>query len=135
MVKTSIIGLIVAGCLTLAYASKHFWRGEVMPIDKVGKTWGKGAFDLKKFKESGEKDRAKMAYSLVSQQKQYLGKDVTEIRSLFGDPDGFYFRDTFPAYIIQRRIHETDSAWQIVFLLDNNFKVSEIFVHKNCCDK
>lgn len=134
MVKTFFISMVVVGFLAFSWA-KHFWRGEVMPIEKVGQTWGKEAFDLKKFKEGSEKDRAKMAYSLIKQQKQFLGKDVTEIRSSFGDFDGFYFRDTFPTYLIQSRKKDSDSAWQIVFLLDNNFKVSEIFVHKNCCDK
>ncbi len=135
MVK-AIFGFSFGIILAVASVSgaKHFWRGEVLPIDQVGQKWGKGPFDLDKFKNAAEGDRAKMAYSLLKEKKKFVGKDAVAIRQEFGDWDGFYFRDSFPAYLIQSRTKESETAWQIVFQLDNDFKVADIFVHKNCCE-
>ena len=73
-----------------------------------------------------------MAYSLIKSEK-YLGKSVSEIRQELGDPDGYYFSDTYPAYIITDAVNKGVDVWQIVFLIDKNRKISEVVVHKNCC--
>ncbi len=70
----------------------------------------------------------------VKNQKKFHGRFVTDIRNDFGTPDGFYFSDVFPAYLIQRAETRDQEAWQIVFLLDSDRKVKKVILHKNCCD-
>lgn len=76
--------------------------------------------------------RAKMTADLLKKQNLFKGQTVREIKNALGNPDGFYFTDIYPAYLIDMT---TDDSWQIVFLLDKEHKVSELIVHKNCCDK
>ena len=74
-----------------------------------------------------------MAYSIIKDSK-LLGKSVKFIRENLGDPDGFYFIDSYPAYIIQQGKNHEEETWQIVFKLNEKYNVREIIVHKNCCD-
>ena len=113
-----------------------FGVGETMSIQKVCKRWGKTPFDLEKFKSASNNEfiRAQMACSLLKKQKQFRGKDRVEIRSIFGDYDGHYFSDMFPTYMIEIAKKRGEDSWQIVFLIDRKEKISEIIVHKNCCD-
>lgn len=127
----SFIGLSFAGFSV----AKHFWRGETMSQSKVEKKWGSSPLNLEEFRNGELKSRAKMAFSLLKDQKKFFGKDVWEVRKEFGDPDGFYFKDMFPAYIIDEGVGEDPDTWQVVFMLDKHNKVSEIIVHKNCCDR
>lgn len=60
--------------------------------------------------------------------------EVLEVRQHLGAPDGLYFSDVFPAYMIHRGRGATEDSWQIVFLLTNDRRVEDIVVHKNCCD-
>ncbi len=113
---------------------QHFWRGQVLSADDVGKKWGTSELKIDEFKKGNEKIRASMAHSLVKRQKDFVGTFVTEIRKKFGDPDGFYFSDVFPAYMIHRGKTNQEESWQIVFLLNNDRKVEKVIVHKNCCD-
>lgn len=124
----SFILFIFLGSFSLA---RHFWRGETLSQERVGARWGQSLFLVEKFRSASESERAKMAASLLKNQSQFIGKDPTEIRKKLGDPDGFYFSDLFPAYIIQSAHTSKEEAWQIVFLLDTKEKVSEIVVHKN----
>jgi hypothetical protein len=114
--------------------AKHFWQGSVMDATKVAQKWGTENLDVSKFKNGSEEQRAKFAYSLLQNEKKYIGKDVRQIRSELGDPDGFYFKDVFPAYIIQSAKTKKEEAWQIVFLLDRKRTVESVIVHKSCCD-
>lgn len=113
---------------------KHFWRGETLSKAQVTERWGDTAFDAEKFKNGNEAIRSKMAASLLRNPAAFTGLDALDIRKTLGNFDGFYFRDNFPTYIIHTETDNSDSTWQLVFLLDNKFKVSSIIVHKNCCD-
>ena len=73
-----------------------------------------------------------MTYDLLAHVDHFRGMKTPEVRAELGDPDGFYFRDSFPAYIIDEG---TQEGFQIVFLLNNQFKVSNVIVHKNCCER
>lgn len=115
------------GCVSLA---KHFWRGETKSVSAVEKQWGHEPFDAAKFKSGDYKARAKMAASMMTS-KVLIGKSIDDIEKLLGTWDGYYFTDMFPAYIIQDGRIEKGDSWQIVFLLDKNYKTSEIIVHKN----
>lgn len=115
------------------FATPHFWRGSLMSLSQAEKRWGKEKFEINSFRTGDVKIRSKMVYSLVSDEKKFFGKTVYEIRELLGTPDGFYFSDIFPAYMVERGTTREDESWQIVFLLDRQQKVSKIIIHKNCC--
>ena len=106
-----------------------------MSLHKVCKTWGTTPLDIEKFRKTKYPSvRASMACSLLKKQKKFMGKDPSDIRKLFGNFNGYYFSEFYPTYMIEvDDIRETD-AWQIVFLIDRKQKISEIVVHKNCCD-
>ena len=116
-------------------AAKHFWRGEIMATAKVCERWGDHPLDAAKFKNGSEPARASMACSLLKNQNQFIGKSAMEIRQLLGDPDGFYFIDAFPAYLVSGGGADFQDSWQLVFMLGQKRKVTEIFAHKNCCDR
>ena len=121
------------------YANKpeHFWRGESMSVKEVCKKWGETPFDLTKFKEADidESVRAKMTCSLLKNQKKYHGIERHKIREIFGAYSGHYFKDVIPTYLIEIAKTKDQDTWQIVFLSDNNYRIANIIVHKNCCDR
>lgn len=78
---------------------------------------------------------ASMTCSLLKNQKKFIGKWYYEIRDLLGPHSGYYFSEFFPTYLIESAKKKGKDSWQIVFLLDRKQKISEIIVHKNCCDK
>lgn len=115
--------------------AKSYWRGEVLPVQQVAKKWGTTAFDSDKFKKGSEKERSQMAYSLLQNKKKFIGKDRSVIRKELGDFDGYYFSEMYPAYIIEMAQDNESDSWQIVFLIDRKGLVSDIIVHKNCCER
>ena len=116
--------------------AKHFWRGETMSQKKVCEKWGQVPLDIAKFKVSEDQEsiRASMACALLKNQKHYIGKDIREIQKLFGSYSGHYFSDMIPTYLIETAQKRGEDTWQIVFLIDRHEKISQIIVHKNCCD-
>ena len=130
----SIGFFLLLGYFALCIA-RHFWRGEVLSLAQVSKRWGSLVFDEVAFKNGSMEQKAKMASSLLKNQKQYIGIDRGVIRERLGNYDGYYFSDMFPTYMIEEGKTDQEDSWQIVFLLDRNEKVSEIIVHKNCCEK
>ena len=142
---TIAIGLIVSLVLIMiiflflffqARQNGYFWRGEFMSLRKVCKRWGNQAFNLETFKAAGEDEsvRARMACSLIKNQKKYVGIHRGEIRNLFGEPDGYYLSDMISAYIIESALDWDQDTWQLVFLINRKGGISRIAVHKNCCD-
>ena len=128
--------LLISLCYVWAKSSsKHFWYGDLMGEKTVCERWGEQALDVKKFKLAGEGSslRAKMTCSLIKNKKKFLGKDSGEIRKLFGAYDGHYFSDMIPTYLIEIASKKGQDSWQIVFAIDRHEKISDIFVHKNCC--
>lgn len=114
--------------------AKQLWRGKLMPTAEVCKKWGDKEFDVALFKSGTPEVRASMACSLLKNQKPMLGKDISEIRTLLGDHDGYYFSDMYPAYLIQIGKNHSEESWQIVFMIDKGEDVKEVVVHKNCCN-
>lgn len=126
-----LIAVSLAGGIALSF---ELWRGKTMSLQDVKEKWGHEAFDAKKFKDGNFQTKSKMSYSLLKNEKYWIGKDVDEVRNSLGTPNGFYFLDIHPAYIIQEGQTRKDETWQIVFLLDNHYKVKKMFMHLNCCD-
>ena len=114
--------------------ANHFWRGELMTTSEVKSRWGATEFDSNKFKVGKPETRAKMAFGLI-QSKKYIGKTRAQVIGDLGPADGYYFSELIPAYIIQNEKKKGDEVWQIIFLLDKERHVTEVAVHKNCCDK
>ena len=136
------LGVFIIFGLVFAYgAAKIYLRPmKYMSLKKVCHRWGDEPFDEAKFKAAGEDRavRAKMSCSLLKNQKRYIGLDSLEIRKRLGDYSGYFFSESFPAYIInkageQDRGEKDRNVWQILFFVDGDHKVSEIVVHKNCC--
>lgn len=100
--------------------------------------WGERPLDVATFR-SAEEDkptRAAMACSLLRTQDDYVGMHRREILMLFGSPDGYYYTEMQPTYLIEvakTGTQRTQDTWQIVFLIDRDRKVYEVVVHKNCC--
>jgi hypothetical protein len=113
--------------------AKHFWRGDTMSAKQAEKKWGTSPFDAEKFKNSRE-NRAKMTASAL-RSKSLIGKDRVQIREALGAHDGYYFTDMYPAYIVSDESKTGGDTWQLVYLLDGDYKVKEVILHKNCCDK
>ncbi len=119
--------------LTLAFGVP-LWRGKILTSSEVKKKWGNTAFNAEIFRTETYSTKSSMAYRILTD-KSLIGLDVADIRKKFGPPDGFYFIDTYPAYIIQEGNNKSEETWQIVFLLNEKYKVREIIIHRNCCDK
>lgn len=130
----NIVFIFVAMLSSPALAAGHFWRGTTIGLSEVGKRWGTGEFDATQFKSGGEKLRSTMAHAILKSKKVFVGTHVLDLRKQLGDPDGFYFTDVVPAYLIQRAKADGQESWQIVFLLNKQRTVEDIIVHKNCCD-
>lgn len=104
-----------------------------MDREEVLRRWGKKPFVLEDFKKGNPQSRAAMAVDLIKNQKQFHGKDATEIRALLGTFSGHYFSESYPTYLIQKGNEAKPESWQLVFVIDRNDKVNDIVVHKNCC--
>ena len=118
----------------MTYASaEHFWLGDTLSIDQAKSQWGYHKFDMRRFRLGNHQLRASIATSLLEQKNNFKGMKVLEVREKFGSPNGFYFTDTIPAYIIQSSNKKGGDVWQIVFSLDGEGNVTDIFIHKSCC--
>lgn len=135
MKKIVFISFLSIGVLFSIYLyAQNFWGGETLTAKEVKAKWGEQVYDAKRFKDGDMAIRSSMAYSIMTD-KKLIGKSYKEIRELFGRPEGYYFIDAYPAYIIQRGKNQNEDTWQIVFRMNNGFSVRDIIMHKNCCDK
>ena len=128
------IGVTVAIVFSLGLFAQSFWGGKTMSAKEVKAKWGSEQFDSKKFKAGSYEIKSKMAYSIMTD-KSLKGRSFEDIRELFGPSEGFYFIDTYPAFIVQRGKNHSEETWQLVFKMDNNYNVRDIIMHKNCCEK
>ena len=114
---------------------------DYMNTAAVCRTWGEYPLNIEKFKtadrnseDAGAAARAEMACSLLKNKHEYLGKDVMQIRNMFGTPTGYYWSEARPAYVIGGVDREDRNTWQIVFLPDGRTgRMGDIVVHKECC--
>lgn len=126
--------MIILIGVAIAAGAKGIIRGTTMSSGDVKSKWGSEKLDFEKFKVGTAEVRAGMAYEILND-SSLIGKDVDFIREKLGSPNGYYFIDAYPAYIIQRGKNHSEDTWQIVFTLDRKYKVDDIFVHKNCCER
>ena len=109
------------------------WNMDFMCLEEVCKIWGDHPLNVEEFRTNEENRylRARMACSLLKNQKQYVGMEVSEIEEKFGFPAGYYLCESNPAYLIGE-VEERGGVWQIVFLSTYG-RIDEIVVHRNCC--
>lgn len=138
--KALLAAALTAVFLSAGYAAVNLAKSYIRPVEfmslkKVCRRWGRQPLDEAKFKASGEDRslRAKMACSLLKSQRKYIGMDSYKIREALGPPSGYFFSEAFPTYLINKAAKKGDDVWQLLFLIDNEQKVSKIVVHKNCC--
>lgn len=132
--KITVLLVFVGVMFSIVLFAQSFWGGKTMSAREVKAKWGDEKYDAKKFKDGGYEHKAKMAYSIM-QDKSLIGKTFMEIREIFGPPEGFYFIDTYPAYIITRGKDRSEDTWQIVFRIGDGYKVRDIIMHRNCCER
>lgn len=128
-----VLFVVLGAGLSLALGTSKA-RGVTLSEEKVKAKWGNTQFDPQGFREGAMEARSKMAASLLRNKGQFIGKYRSEIRKVLGDYSGFYVSGMYPTYLIQETSDKSTEAWQVVFLLDAQSKVSDIVVHKNCCD-
>ena len=120
--------------LVLSAAWNFLWPDHLSVAEVCGR-WGERPLDVTAFRsaEDDESTRAAMACSLLRNQQDYVGMHRLEILRLFGYSSGYYYTDMTPAYLIEDAKTKARDSWQIVFRIDRDRKVSEIFVRKVCC--
>ncbi len=130
----TLLFLIAVASLAFIYG-QSFGGGETLSAAKVKQKWGGSEkYTPELFKSGSYLEKSKMAYSIMTD-RSLVNEPYERIRQLFGENDGFYFIDTYPTYIIQRGKNHSEETWQLVFRMNNQFKVRDIIMHKNCCEK
>ena len=134
MKKLIVLFLFASSIFSGVALAQHFWRGALMPSDQIKQRWGTTKFDKTLFKNGSVAARAKMSYDLI-QSKIYVGKSRIEVINDLGPSDGYYFSGMIPAYLLNNPTTVGADLWQLAFLLNSEGSVTEVVVHKNCCDK
>ena len=113
----------------------RFLSSDYLSVGEVCRRWGERPLDVAAFRsaEDNEPVRGAMACSLLKNQDDHVGMDTQEIEQLFGDPGGYFISEIHPAYLIEIAKTRKDDSWQVVFMTGRDAKVTDIFVHKNCC--
>ena len=68
---------------------------------------------------------------LLTHKEIYVGKTEQELRKELGKHDGFFWRDSIPAYIIEDGLETGKDSWQIVFFVGMNDKVDDLRIYEN----
>lgn len=75
-----------------------------------------------------------MAFSII-QSKKFLGSSLDSVKEKLGSPDGHFWNDQIPTYILNEGWKNAEDVWQLVFLPGRGNTVKDVIVNKNCCDK
>ena len=103
-----------------------------MTLSEAKHKWGARPFTAKAFKEGSTRQRAEMAVKLI-ERKHFVGKTRGQVQDELGPFSGRFWSHTVPTYMIEEGWTKGVNSWQLVFLLDDDGKVSEVRIHKNCC--
>ena len=127
--------LSAAAALPSSSATWNILNSDRLSLGEVCRRWGEQPLDIAAFRsaEADESTRAAMVCSLLKVQEDYVGMHRREIGPLFGSFSGYYLTELHPTYLIEVAETGERGSWQIVFLIDRDGKVSEAFVHRNCC--
>jgi hypothetical protein len=129
---TTLIILIVILGITALSQVKSKIIGETLTVESIEKKWKQVPFSSTAFKNGTPGIRASMTVDIITG-KKFIGMDIKDVKTLLGRPTGYFWNDSFPAYILNEGWKDNDSTWQIIFLPDHNGKVTNVVVNKNCC--
>ena len=117
--------------LVLSAAWKFLWPDHLSVAEVCGR-WGERPLDVTAFRsaEDDESTRAAMACSILRNRHEYVGAHRSEILKLFGHSTGYYYGDMTPAYLVEDAKTRAQESLEIVFRIDRDRKVSEIFVRR-----
>jgi hypothetical protein len=93
--------------------------------------WGQKPFSAQVFLQGNWRVRAPLAVDLLSRKGLYIGKSETQLRKELGRHDGFFWRDSIPAYIIEDGLETGKDSWQLVFFINRQNNVSDIRIYQN----
>lgn len=80
---------------------EEFYRSQkFFSLDEAEKRYGKEKFDSSRFQSGNWKVRSKMAVNMI-ESKVLIGKTDAEVRAMLGPPDGFFWVENIPGYIIE----------------------------------
>jgi hypothetical protein len=138
MKQKIIMALLVIGSITATIYSDGKTKSQLglesVSVEAAEKKWGSTPFTAPGFKKADEKRRASMVAALI-RTKNYLGKPFSLVRHELGEYDGYFQRDSIPAYSIESARTGSKEAWLVVFLPDpSGKKVGEVKILKECCD-
>jgi hypothetical protein len=105
-------------------------KWEYMSIAEAKKRWGETKFTTEAFKNSPEEQRGKFIASLINS-KYGLGKTAQQIKNELGAFSGFFWRDSIPVYIVDRKSKTDGKTWQIVFLTNEKGIVIDVKIQNN----
>lgn len=103
-----------------------------MSLSSAKQRWKEKPLNATRFKSGSTAVRAEMAVGIISG-KNFLGRSSEEVRTTLGNFSGFFWSDYVPAYIIEEGWGKGRDTWQLVFLLDDDGRVNDVRIHKNCC--
>ena len=130
---TLICILIVFGGIVTVSAMKSNVIGKTLTAQEAEKKWGKTPFDAIGFKKGTTQERAKMASDILAKQA-FKGAKTSIVREQLGDPNGYFWSDRIPAYLLNEGSKPNEEVWQLVFLPGANETVSDVVINKNCCE-
>jgi len=102
-----------------------------MSLDEAKKRWGQKPFSAEAFQKGNWRVRAPLAVDLLAHKEIYVGKTEQQLRKELGKHDGFFWRDSIPAYIIEDGLETGKDSWQIVFFVGMNDRVDDLRIYEN----
>ncbi len=114
-------------------AQSYLDRGKFLTLQEIKKRWGEKPFSPNAFKAAPVKEKAAMAHDLIKR-KTLIGKTAPEIKAFLGPTSGYFWSERIPTYFIEEGWGEQKDSWQLVFIIDEKERVTDVRVHKNCCE-
>ncbi len=110
---------------------EYLEKTKQMSFEKAKKRWGQKKFSAESFKKGDWRVRAPLAVDLLASKKILVGMNLQELRKSLGKHDGFFWRDSIPAYIIEDGLETGKDSWQLVFFIGMDDKVHDIRIYEN----
>lgn len=133
-VMLMLLNLALSSAVLKAEQSNYLDAEVFMKLSDAQKKWGAKEFSSKGFREGNVKVRSQMAVSLIKG-KTFVGKRPDEVKEALGIFSGHFWSHAVPTYLIEEGWNQNSDSWQLVFLLDDKGKVSDVKIHKNCCER
>jgi hypothetical protein len=113
----------------LYFDFRDFLGLTTLSLADAERAWGTKEFNSKQFKNGSKQERAAQTTNLI-RSHEYFGKDLKTVISELGPHDGYYNSDEIPDYSLGEL---NGDHWELVFLPDENGRVTRIIIHKECC--